>query len=154
MKAPAASEDELTALRRRAMAVLADSPADDIAERMSALDVPPCEELRTPENGLVMLRGRVGGDGAPFNLGEATVTRAAVRIAGGEVGFAYVLGRDTRKARMIAICDAMVQSADRARVIDVVVAPLERALHERRQHQEAETAATRVNFFTLVRGEG
>ena len=154
MTAHPASDDELTALRRRAMAVLADSSTDDIAERMSALDLPACEELRTPENGLVMLRGRVGGDGAPFNLGEATVTRAAVKIAGGEVGFAYVLGRHTRKARMIAICDAMVQSADRARVIDLVVAPLERAMTERRQHRDAETAATRVNFFTLVRGEG
>jgi alpha-D-ribose 1-methylphosphonate 5-triphosphate synthase subunit PhnG len=154
MTAGAASADDLTALRRRAMAVLADTSTDDIAARMSALAIPACEELRTPENGLVMLRGRIGGDGAPFNLGEATVTRAAVRIVSGEVGFAYVLGRDARKARMIAICDAMLQTADRARVVDAIVAPLERAMIERRQHQDAETAATKVNFFTLVRGEG
>ena len=37
-------------------------------------------ELRAAETGLVMLRGRIGGDGDPFNLGEATVTRAAVQI--------------------------------------------------------------------------
>ena len=152
--AQVAPENELIALRRRAMAVLADSSTDDIAERMSALDVPACEELRTPENGLVMLRGRVGGDGAPFNLGEATVTRAAVRLAGGEVGFAYVLGRDTRKARLIAICDAMIQSTQRSRVIEAIVAPLEQAMLARHQQTDAETAATRVNFFTLVRGEG
>jgi alpha-D-ribose 1-methylphosphonate 5-triphosphate synthase subunit PhnG len=154
MTAQAASADDLTALRRRAMAVLADTSADDIATHMSALTIPACEELRTPENGLVMLRGRIGGDGAPFNLGEATVTRAAVRLVGGEVGFAYVLGRDTRKARLIAICDAMLQSADRLRAIDGVVTPLEQAMRERRRRKDAETAATRVNFFTLVRGEG
>jgi alpha-D-ribose 1-methylphosphonate 5-triphosphate synthase subunit PhnG len=154
MTAQAISADDLTALRRRAMAVLADTSTDDIAARMSALAIPACEELRTPENGLVMLRGRIGGDGAPFNLGEATVTRAAVRLAGGEVGFAYVLGRDTRKARLIAICDAMLQSADRAAVLDAVVTPLELAMRERRRHTDAETAATKVNFFTLVRGEG
>jgi alpha-D-ribose 1-methylphosphonate 5-triphosphate synthase subunit PhnG len=154
MTASTAPSDELTALRRRAMAVLADSSVDDIAACMSALAVPACEELRTPENGLVMLRGRIGGDGAPFNLGEATVTRAAVRLAGGEVGFAYVLGRDSRKARLIAICDAMIQSPDRSRVIDAVVTPLEQEMIVRRQRKDAETAATRVNFFTLVRGEG
>ena len=152
--AQVAPDNELTALRRSAMAVLADASTDDIAARMAALDVPPCEELRMPENGLVMLRGRIGGDGAPFNLGEATVTRSAVRLTGGEVGFAYVLGRDTRKARLIAICDAMIQSKERARVIDAVVAPLEQAMLARRQKTDAETAATRVNFFTLVRGEG
>jgi alpha-D-ribose 1-methylphosphonate 5-triphosphate synthase subunit PhnG len=154
MTVRAAMNDEVTALRRRAMAVLADSPFDDIAGRMSALAVPAYEELRAAENGLVMLRGRVGGDGAPFNLGEATVTRAAVRLSSGEVGFAYVLGRDVHKAKLIAICDAMIQSADREETLDAVVVPLERAIAERRQHTDAETAATRVNFFTLVRGEG
>ena len=72
--------------------------------------MPAHEDLREPENGLVMVRGRVGGDGAPFNLGEATVSRAAVRLSTGEVGFGYTLGRDRQKAKLIALCDAMVQS--------------------------------------------
>lgn len=154
MTSATAKHDEVVALRRRAMAVLADSPIDDIAKRMSAMPMPAYQELRTPENGLVMVRGRIGGDGAPFNLGEATVTRAAVRLASGETGFAYVLGRDARKAKLIAICDAMIQSADRAETLDVVIVPLERAMLARRRQKDAETAATRVNFFTLVRGEG
>jgi alpha-D-ribose 1-methylphosphonate 5-triphosphate synthase subunit PhnG len=154
MASQAAKNDDLIALRRRAMAVLADTAADDIEGRMSALTIPSREELRTPENGLVMLRGRVGGDGAPFNLGEATVTRAAVRLASGETGFAYVLGRDARKAKLIAICDAMLQSKNSGQVLDSVVAPLEQAMVARRHETDAETAATRVNFFTLVRGEG
>jgi alpha-D-ribose 1-methylphosphonate 5-triphosphate synthase subunit PhnG len=154
MASHAATNDDLIALRRRAMAVLADTAAADIETQMAALTVPSHDELRTPENGLVMLRGRVGGDGAPFNLGEATVTRAAVRLAGGETGFAYVLGRDARKARLIAICDAMLQSKDCEQVLDAVVVPLEQAMLARRRETDAETAATRVNFFTLVRGEG
>jgi alpha-D-ribose 1-methylphosphonate 5-triphosphate synthase subunit PhnG len=136
------------------MAVLADTPADDIERQMSAVTIPAHEDLRQAENGLVMLRGRIGGDGAPFNLGEATVTRAAVKLASGEIGFAYVLGRDPKKAKLIAVCDALIQSKDSRRVIDAVIGPLEAAMQARRQQTDAETAATRVNFFTLVRGEG
>ena len=154
MTAAAVKNDDLTALRRRAMAVLADTPTDEIEAQLSGVTVPPLDELRLPENGLVMLRGRIGGDGAPFNLGEATVTRAAVRLASGETGFAYVLGRDPKKAKLIAVCDALIQSKDSKKVVDAVVAPLEAAMLRRRQQVDTETAATRVNFFTLVRGEG
>jgi alpha-D-ribose 1-methylphosphonate 5-triphosphate synthase subunit PhnG len=102
-----------------------------------------------------MLRGRVGGDGAPFNLGEATVSRAAVRLASGEVGFGYTLGRDREKARMIALCDALVQSDEFAGAVEAkVLAPLRAAIASRRKTMAAETAATRVDFYTLVRGEG
>jgi alpha-D-ribose 1-methylphosphonate 5-triphosphate synthase subunit PhnG len=102
-----------------------------------------------------MVRGRVGGDGAPFNLGEATVSRAAVRLSSGEIGFGYTLGRDREKARLIALCDAMVQSAELAGAIETqVVAPLRAAMIERRNRKAEEAAATRVDFYTLVRGEG
>ena len=155
MTAHAASEDELTGLRRRAMAVLADSSVDDIAACMAALVVPACDELRTPENGLVMLRGRIGGDGAPFNLGEATVSRAAVRLATGEVGFGYVLGRDGQKAQLIALCDALVQSNEFSEAVqENVLTPLRAAMASDRDRKAAETAATRVDFYTMVRGEG
>ena len=116
---------------------------------------PPNASLREPENGLVMLRGRIGGDGAPFNLGEATVSRAAVRLASGEVGFGYALGRDREKARLIALCDALVQSSNFAAAVENdVVAPLRANLAAQRQQRAAETAATRVDFYTMVRGEG
>jgi alpha-D-ribose 1-methylphosphonate 5-triphosphate synthase subunit PhnG len=117
--------------------------------------LPAHEDLREPENGLVMVRGRIGGDGAPFNLGEATVSRAAVRLATGEVGFGYTLGRDGAKARMIALCDAMVQSDQFAGTIETqVIAPLRAAMTAERNRKAAEAAATRVDFYTLVRGEG
>ena len=84
----------------------------------TAIALPAHENLREPENGLVMVRGRIGGDGAPFNLGEATVSRAAVRLATGEIGFGYALGRDRQKARMIALCDALIQTSDHAGTIE------------------------------------
>ena len=150
-----ATESTIAARRKAAMTVLAHSDADDIAKRLGAIDLPDHESLREPENGLVMVRGRIGGDGAAFNLGEATVSRAAVRLASGEVGFGYTLGRDREKARMIALCDALVQSDEFAGAVEAaVIAPLRAATAARRQQKAAETAATRVDFYTMVRGEG
>lgn len=143
------------AQRRAAMAVLAHSDAADIVGYLGAIAVPPHTDLREPENGLVMVRGRIGGDGAPFNLGEATVSRAAVRLASGEVGFGYALGRDRQKARLIALCDALVQSDEFSDAVETtVLAPLRAGLASERDRKAAETAATRVDFYTLVRGEG
>jgi alpha-D-ribose 1-methylphosphonate 5-triphosphate synthase subunit PhnG len=143
------------AQRKAAMAVLAHSDAAEISGRLEAIALPAHEDLREPENGLVMVRGRIGGDGAPFNLGEATVSRAAVRLTTGEVGFGYALGRDGEKARMIALCDAMVQSDQFAGAVEMqVIAPLRAAIIAERSRKAAEAAATRVDFYTLVRGEG
>lgn len=141
--------------RRDAMSVLAHTPTQRIAGCLETIDIPAHEAIRRPENGLVMVRGRIGGDGAPFNLGEASVSRAAVRLASGEVGFGYVLGRDGEKAKLIALCDALIQSTDLTTEIEQkVIAPLRHEMETARAHRAAETAATRVDFYTLVRGEG
>ena len=142
--------------RRRTMELLAKAEDAVLIDAWDALaDKPEVTRVRGPETGLVMLRGRIGGDGAPFNLGEATVSRAAVRLASGEVGFGYTLGRDHDKARMIALCDALVQSSEFAGSVEsAVIAPLRAALLARRQQKATETAATRVDFYTMVRGEG
>jgi len=148
-------ENGRQAQRKAAMAVLAHSAACDIACHLDAIGLPAHENLREAESGLVMVRGRIGGDGAPFNLGEATVSRAAVRLATGEIGFGYTLGRDRDKARMIALCDALVQSDEFAGLVEAkVLAPLRTAMVSQRNQRAAETAATRVDFYTLVRGEG
>jgi alpha-D-ribose 1-methylphosphonate 5-triphosphate synthase subunit PhnG len=148
-------EDRKVARRKAAMAVLARATAVEIAAHLDAIDLPSHQPLREAENGLVMVRGRIGGDGAPFNIGEATVSRAAVRLASGEVGFGYTLGRDADKARMIALCDALVQSAEFAGPVEKsVIAPLRIAMLAWRNRKAAEAAATRVDFYTMVRGEG
>jgi alpha-D-ribose 1-methylphosphonate 5-triphosphate synthase subunit PhnG len=141
--------------RRAAMATLADARASEIACGLTALgnDIDPVE-LRPVETGLVMLQGRIGGDGSAFNLGEATVTRATVRIPSGEVGFSCVLGRDHQKARLAALCDALWQNpVSRGSVERNVLAPIRARQESERARQRAQTAATRVDFFALVRGE-
>ena len=143
------------AQRKAAMAVLAHASSAEIAGHLELIGLPPHENLREAENGLVMVRGRIGGDGAPFNVGEATVSRAAVRLSSGQVGFGYVLGRDRDKARLIALCDALVQSDEFASDVESkVIAPLREAMLDRRSEKAAATAATRVDFYTMVRGEG
>src|SRR5271166_2451282 len=140
----------IQARRKAAMAVLAQTDAAAIAGRLDAIALPAHENLREPESGLVMVRGRVGGDGAPFNLGEATVSRAAVRLATGEVGFGYTLGRDRDKAQMIALCDALVQSGQFAALVETkVIAPLRAARLAGQQQKAAQTAATKVDFYTM-----
>lgn len=156
---PAADENfespSQQARRRAVMAVLASAPASDIARGLEkiAADV-AVKDLRPAESGLVILRGRMGGDGAAFNFGEATVTRAAVQLATGETGFAYVLGRDREKARLAAICDALWQTeTHRTAVEHHIVAPAQREQEAQRDKARAQTAAIRVDFFTLVRGD-
>jgi alpha-D-ribose 1-methylphosphonate 5-triphosphate synthase subunit PhnG len=147
--------DQMQTKRRAAMAVLAESAAAEIASLVETLEpLPAFDDMRAPENGLVMIRGRVGGDGAQFNLGEATVSRAVVRLATGEIGFGYVLGRDRGKARLIALCDALVQTKDHSAAIENnVIAPLQARLEAQLDLRARQVAATKVDFFTLVRGE-
>lgn len=145
---------DLQRLRYDAMAILAHTAGSDIAARLNQLSTPGYATIRAPQCGLVMLRGRIGGDGAPFNIGEATVARAAVRLDTGEIGFGYTLGRDTAKAVAIALCDALLQTQDHAALIETrVLSPLRKELAGKRARQASETAATRVDFYTLVRGE-
>ncbi len=115
---------------------------------------PEVENLRGPETGLVMVRGRMGGGGAPFNLGETTVTRATVRLASGTIGHAYALGRDREKVRLAAVFEALWQEAEsRPIVIEKVLEPVARRIEAEDGRKRAETAATKVDFFTMVRGD-
>ena len=137
------------------MAVLADGETAEIARHLDAIGpLPVHEDLREAQSGLLMVRGRIGGDGAPFNFGEATVSRAAVRLESGEIGFGYVLGRDLAKARLIALCDALIQSETyRVSVERDVLSPIHRRVQSARTRKAEQVAATKVEFFTLVRGE-
>ncbi|TPK75618.1 phosphonate C-P lyase system protein PhnG [Mesorhizobium sp. B2-4-15] len=141
--------------RKAAMATLAQSSGDDIVRLWNEAGLPSqAELLRGPETGLVTLRGRIGGGGAPFNVGEATVTRATVRLPSGQVGHCYALGRDKQKAKLAAIADALWQDpARRTEVETRLIAPLRAALATTDEKRRAETAATKVDFFTMVRGE-
>src|SRR5271154_4702249 len=101
------AKDE-TAARQRAMGLLARALSRELAGPLAqGFADHGAKDLKPGETGLVMLRGRGGGDGAPFNLGEATVTRAIVELPGGERGYAHVLGRDAERARLGAAVDPL-----------------------------------------------
>jgi alpha-D-ribose 1-methylphosphonate 5-triphosphate synthase subunit PhnG len=148
-------ERKANAARKVAMAAFAQASGAELRQLAEAADLPlEAELLRGPETGLVTVRGRIGGGGAPFNTGEATVTRATVRLPSGQVGHAYALGRDKEKVRLAAILDATWCAKEtRAVVEEKVVAPLNRMAAEADTKRRAETAATKVDFFTMVRGE-
>jgi alpha-D-ribose 1-methylphosphonate 5-triphosphate synthase subunit PhnG len=141
--------------RRQAwMRLLALSSWDDLKVRVDGFAATPFDVIRPPETGLVMLRGRIGGTGSAFNLGEATVTRCAVRSAKGHEGHAYVMGRNQAHAKLAAVCDALLQDESRHAQVDAeVLQPLQKLLAEKRSLAAHKAAATKVDFFTLVRGK-
>jgi alpha-D-ribose 1-methylphosphonate 5-triphosphate synthase subunit PhnG len=146
--------DPQIAQRRAVMALCAEAASAELDAALHALaPLPEVRDLRRPETGLTMLRGRAGGDGAAFNVGEATVTRAAVALDGKVTGFAYHLGRDIAKARKAAILDALWQQAERRPRVEAALDPVRLRLETERAQAARQAAATRVNFFTLVRGE-
>lgn len=137
--------------RKDWMALLAKAAPQRLADLMPVL--PPHDFLRPPEVGAVMVRGRIGGQGPAFNLGEMTVTRASVRLEGGVVGHAWVQGRDKAHATRAAVADALLQTGAapglRREVLEVLAAEAATA----RTHRAGKAAATKVDFFTMVRGE-
>ncbi|MGX0903805.1 alpha-D-ribose 1-methylphosphonate 5-triphosphate synthase subunit PhnG [Roseovarius sp. MBR-79] len=136
------------------MGLLARARAGDVARLVAGIgDLPDHHWLRPPETGTVMVRGRTGATGAPFNLGEMTVTRCALRLGCGTTGHGHVQGRDKGHARDAALVDALMQGARADEVRAGVLAPLAEAEAARRAARARKAAATKVEFFTMVRGE-
>jgi alpha-D-ribose 1-methylphosphonate 5-triphosphate synthase subunit PhnG len=142
--------------RRAWLSVLAKAAPKDVFAAWEAIaELPGYGTLRAPEIGMVLVRGRMGGSGDAFNLGEMTLTRAAVRLDTGETGVGYVSGRNRRHAEIAAAVDAMMQlPALRPLVEGAVVARLARAQQSRRDAAARKAAATKVDFFTMVRTRG
>lgn len=162
--------------RRNWIATLAKASLSDLerycGEVMDtiSLDPPDYHFLRPPEVGLAMVRGRAGGTGQVFNLGEMTLTRCVLQLeslneeasdsqsvdfeGGGFTGFGYVAGRSQRHAELAAFCDALLQHPNWQSAIQAdVIEPLEKIMAEKCDREAQAVEATRVNFFTMLRGE-
>jgi len=136
------------------MSLLAQADPAELAQAMDAF-APPADTawLRPAQTGLYMLRGRVGGTGPQFNFGEITVTRCSVEV-GGHTGHAWVRGSNTRHAQLAALADAMLQAEQTQSALQLhVIEPLRRSLDRRRDEASRKAAASKVEFFTVVRGE-
>lgn len=148
--------DDTTA-RQRWLGLLARAANAELEQALAGLAAEPEHTtIRAPETGMVMVRARAGGSGQRFNLGEMTVTRAAVRLADGTIGQGYVSGRDHDHARRVALLDAVLQGdeATRDALEDSLLTPLATRLAEQRERTRRRAAATRVDFFTMAREGG
>jgi alpha-D-ribose 1-methylphosphonate 5-triphosphate synthase subunit PhnG len=148
-------EAKAQAARQRWMSVLAKAKLAELETAWNDLsDKPVYDWLRRPEVGMVMVRGRAGGTGNRFNLGQMTVTRCALKLESGLAGLGYVQGRSKRHAELAAVFDALLQQeTQRPDLLRQVIEPLEAAQSGRRDERSRKAASTKVNFFTLVRGE-
>lgn len=143
-----------TASRRGWMSLMAKAAQGRVAALLdAAMPRPGFTWLRPPEIGSTMVRGRAGGTGAPFNLGEMTVTRCALKLSTGEVGHAYIQGRRKADAEAAALVDALMQTDAATNLRKSVLEPLESEQRAARAARSAKAAATKVDFFTMVRGE-
>ena len=150
------AEADKKTMRQFWMGVLARATFDDVVALLGSLGHTPRYELiMRPETGTIMVEARAGGAGRRFNAGEATMTRCVIRLADGTMGFSYALGRDRKKAENAAVLDAVLQSEGKKNLA------LQQGLDRLSQRQQAardlksrKAAATKVNFFTLVRGDG
>ena len=142
------------ARRRSWMATLAKATEAELEEAWTEVRVDPDYTwLRRPEFGSIMIRGREGGTGNPFNLGEATMTRCALRLADGTAGYAYLLGRSTRQAELAALCDALLQTDEHGPAVERnVIAPLANAQAQRNEEDSRRANATKVDFLAMERG--
>ncbi len=139
--------------RKSWMAVLARARREELDEIVARLGGLPAHVVLKPaETGTIMVEARAGGTGRRFNVGEATMTRCVVRLADGSMGFAYALGTDRQKALVSAVLDGLLQSSRTSGLIDEV-AELGRRQAEARKLALRKSAATKVDFFTLVRGQ-
>ncbi|WP_119394510.1 phosphonate C-P lyase system protein PhnG [Salinibius halmophilus] len=140
--------------RQAWLSTLAHSQPQQLAQYWQQLNLTTeYEVLRQPESGLAQVRGRMGGSGNAFNIGDATMTRAVIRLPSGEMGVGYVLGRDHDHCLRIALLDALLQTQHHDNIQQAVIKPLASARQTNLAQARARTQATKVDFFTLVRGE-
>ena len=137
------------------MGVLARASLKELraALALTKIDLPHVEVIKPAETGTLMLEGRAGGSGRRFNAGEATMTRCIIRHEE-TLGFSYALGRDKDKAIIAATLDCLLQNEDQQRyLMEVVISPLAMIQRRKREAESRRAAATKVEFFTMVRGD-
>lgn len=140
--------------RKAWMGLLAKAPEGRVSALLdAAIERPEFTWLRAPVIGSTMVRGRAGGTGAPFNIGEMTVTRCALTLVSGEVGHAYIQGRRKADAEAAALVDALMQSPAAHTLRAAVLEPLTKEQAAHKAARAAKAAATKVEFFTMARGE-
>lgn len=144
-----------TLSRQNWLSVLAHSEPTTLATLWSQQNLQPNYTLlRAPQTGLAQVQGRMGATGNAYNIGDVTLTRAVVKLASNEIGVGYIAGRNKDHCLRVALVDALLQHKDFFQVLyDNVIKPLRQQRQQATQQHEAATNQSKVDFFTLVRGE-
>jgi alpha-D-ribose 1-methylphosphonate 5-triphosphate synthase subunit PhnG len=143
-----------TLLRKSILDTLALASLEEFHDAWRRLDhQPEVTSVRGPEAGLVMVRGRTGGTGQPFNFGEVVVSRATVQLQSGLIGHGHVLGNALEKAKFVATFDALAQDEEHRFAVEALVDEVASRVAKEALQRAQEVAATRVEFFTMVRGD-
>jgi len=147
--------DGLEMNRKKWMGILSRTHPQCLQDALAGLgSLPEYVYLRTPETGMIMIRGKADGTGQQFNLGEMTMTRCSIKTGAHLVGHGYVIGRDKRHAELAAFYDALLQSDEYGpTILREILSPLQAEIEKKWRTQAQKTAATKVDFFTMVRGE-
>lgn len=82
-----------------------------------------------------------------------TITRCALTLESGEVGHAYIQGRRKADAEAAALVDALMQTPAADQLQSSVLTPLAEEAQARKMARAEKAAATKVDFFTMVRGD-
>jgi alpha-D-ribose 1-methylphosphonate 5-triphosphate synthase subunit PhnG len=114
------------------------------------LDLAP-DYMVPPETGMVMMQARQDGAGNRFNLGEVTVSRCILKV-NDVMGYAMVMGPDLHHAELAAFFDALFQMPD-LDLRNALVSELRRMKNKRHAQDAAEVQTSKVEFFTMKRGE-
>jgi alpha-D-ribose 1-methylphosphonate 5-triphosphate synthase subunit PhnG len=134
------------------MSALSCARREDLDERWAAFAGVQFTWLKKPEFGAALVRGRMNGKEAEFNIGELTLTRCSVQLEQGEVGLAYVPGCDKRHAMMAAVLDALLQgNGALAAEAKRLVADLVEKRDVRRDLARTKTQASSVDFTMAQR---
>lgn len=144
-----------TIQRQRWMRLLACAPPSLLEQHWLKIEasVPQYTIIRQPEVGLTMVQARSCGNGSPFNFGEMPLTRCAVRV-GDIVGHGYVQGRKKSHAFHMALFDALLQTDSfNEQIEETLLTQLFVKVEEKRERRQKEAQNTKVDFFTMVRGE-
>ena len=141
--------------RQYLLSILSKSTLADIKAKWEALSIAPTYYfLKKPEIGMAMVKAKAGGTGQPFNMGEMTVTRCVIKLDSHEIGYGYTAGRDKMKSELIALIDACFQITHWTHAIsEQLIQPLATIIEEKNAQQRHKVEATKVNFYTMVRGE-
>ncbi|MBU2773164.1 phosphonate C-P lyase system protein PhnG [Acidithiobacillus ferrooxidans] len=141
----------LISMRARWISEIAHAMFSDLADAAAGVECwPKFSPINSPETGLIMVHGRMGGLGGRFPLGECTVTRCTVQDDQGYMGLAYVLGDSLAHAEIAAKLDALLQHPERRSFLwDRIIVPLMTLRTTREAQTKQENQSSRVQFFTM-----